>query len=269
MALREGDRDWYDSLMNDTDKRLASAVFWEIHQDVPRQGPGNNESTARALAMCSTLPARPHVLDVGCGPGTQTIELAIRTGGDVVAVDLHQLYLDELRARAEQAQVSDRIQTLQGSMFDLTLQPRGFDLIWAEGAIYIIGFEKGLREWSKFLKPNGYVAVSHISWLSTDISDEPRRFWAENYPAITSIDENCRIATESGYEVIDCFSLPENAWWDDYYTPMETRLRQLRIKHCGDAAALQAIDGTQAEIDLYRSYSRSYGYVFYVCRKVD
>jgi SAM-dependent methyltransferase len=199
----------------------------------------------------------------------QTIELAVRTGGDVIALDFHQPYLDELSAHAERAHVAARIETRHGSMFELSFQPQDFDLIWSEGAIYIIGFDKGLRAWRHLVKPNGYVAVTHISWLSTDIPDAPRRFWSDNYPAIAGIDENRRIAREAGYQVIDQFPLPENAWWEDYYTPLEHRLRQLRVKYAGDALALRVIAGTQREIDTYRHYSSSYGYVFYTCRKID
>src|SRR5689334_394587 len=99
--------------MNQTQMERKRAVFWEIHHGMPRQGPGNRQSTARALAMCAELPAEPRILDVGCGPGIQTIELAERTDGDIVAVDLHQPYLEELEARAQQARVSNRIQLSQ------------------------------------------------------------------------------------------------------------------------------------------------------------
>lgn len=43
--------------------------------------------------------------------------------------------------------------------------PESFDLIWAEGYIYIIGFKKGLQDWKKFLKPGGYLICSEISWF--------------------------------------------------------------------------------------------------------
>ena len=255
--------------MNDVNKAHAREVFRDIHKNIPREGPGDNTSTLRALAMCSDLPPTPRILDVGCGPGMQTIELARHTAGEILAVDLYPPYLDELRSRAEHAGVAERIRTVHGSMFDLRLEPASFNLIWAEGAIYIIGFEKGLLEWKRFLMPRGYLAVTHISWLSSKIPNEPRQFWTANYPAIRTVEENLRIASEAGYEVLGQFALPENAWWDDYYTPIEARLRELRTRYATDTIALDSIASTQEEIDLYRNYSSSYGYVFYVCRRTD
>jgi len=41
-----------------------------------------------------------------------------------------------------------------------------FDLIWLEGTIYNIGFERELNEWWKFLKQGGYIAVSKASWFT-------------------------------------------------------------------------------------------------------
>ena len=46
--------------------------FFEIHQGLPREGPGDFDSTRRALALLGGLPERPRILDIGCGPGMQT-----------------------------------------------------------------------------------------------------------------------------------------------------------------------------------------------------
>ena len=83
--------------MTDSD---PSDVFFELHRDLPREGPGDDESTLRALALCTELPERPDVLDVGCGPGMQTLALAAATGGIITAVDAHEPFLDQLRERA-------------------------------------------------------------------------------------------------------------------------------------------------------------------------
>lgn len=42
----------------------------------------------------------------------------------------------------------------------------GIDLIWSEGAVYTIGFERGINEWYKFLKHGGYIAISEASWFA-------------------------------------------------------------------------------------------------------
>ena len=81
---------------------------------------------------------------------------------------------------------------------------------------------------------------------------------------MTTVDENVRVAEASGYEVIERFTLPESAWWDDYYGPLEQRLAVMRARHDDDAVALSEIESTQEQIDLYRRFADCYGYVFYV-----
>jgi hypothetical protein len=104
--------------------------------------------------------------------------------------------------------------------------------------------------------------------LQTDVPDEPRRFWAKHYPAITTVGENVRIARALRYEVLDCFPLPASAWWTNYYQPLEDRLATLRMRYGASREVLAIIDSTQEQIDLYRHFPTSYGYVFYVLRRM-
>ncbi len=239
-------------------------VFFEIHSDLPREGPGSEACTARALAMIPHLPEAPEILDVGCGPGAQTLVLAKQTGGHVTAVDTHQPYLDELTRRAEDAGLAHRITPQIASMDALDFDAERFDLIWSEGAIYIMGFREGLTAWRRFLKPGGALAVTHVAWLAETQPDEIRHFWQEAYPAIKHAEENIDILQEAGYRYLGHFALPAAAWWDDYYTPIEERLAALRRKYRDDAKATAILDDEQREIDLYRKYADIYGYVFYI-----
>ncbi|MEI7709347.1 MAG: class I SAM-dependent methyltransferase [bacterium] len=244
-------------------------VFYEIHKDIPREGPGDNESTRQAFSMLSELSDSPHILEIGCGPGMQTIELAQMTNGLITALDNQKRFLDELEKRAKVAHVEEKIKTVEGSMFALPFSEKSFDLIWAEGAIYIIGFREGLIYWKSFLKENGYIAVTHISWLKDNIPDEPKKFWAEGYPAIATVEKNLEIVEQCGYKNIGHFALPASAWWNDYYTPLEARLKMLREKYKDDKESLDRINQTQREIDLYKNYSDYYGYVFYLMQKAS
>ena len=244
-------------------------VLLDIHTDLPRQGPGSAASTARAWSLVEDLPESPRFLDIGCGPGMQTLDLARLVDGEILAVDLLPAYLDELRRRTCRAGLSNRVIAQQGDMFDLQLPENSFDVVWSEGAIYIIGFERGLVEWRRLLRPGGYTCVTEISWLREDIPQKVRRFWNEEYPAMRDVPTNLAIARRAGYEVVGYFTLPEADWWDDYYLPLEKRLDMLRTRYQGDAGALAAIESTQQEIDLYRDHSDCYGYVFYVLRRVE
>ena len=239
-------------------------LFFEIHRDLPREAPGSDACTARALAMIPSLPKEPHILDIGCGPGAQTLVLAKQTGGRVTAIDTHQPFLDDLTRRAERADLSGRIHPRYGDMTALDVEEASFDVIWSEGAIYVMGFREGLHAWRRFLKPGGALAVTEAAWLVDDPPDEARRFWQAAYPAMKHVEENVAILREAGYTLVGHFTLPESAWWDDYYAPLEHRLAALRKKYQDDAEALALLNEEQVEIDLYRRFSSSYGYVFYI-----
>ncbi|MCP4583462.1 MAG: class I SAM-dependent methyltransferase [candidate division Zixibacteria bacterium] len=241
-------------------------VFWEIYTDQPQQGPGTDNLTLKALSMIPDLPAWPSILDVGCGTGRQTIVLAKQTSGKVTAVDNHQPFLNVINEKAKLKGISDRIITRNSSMDDMDYTDRNFDLIWSEGAVYIMGFQKGLAYWKRFLRPGGAIAVTEISWIKANPPDEILSFWHSEYPAIKTIDKNLNIIRQLGYSVIDYFTLPENAWYQ-YYEPIENRIVKLREKYAGNTTALEVIESNQLEIDLYRKYSDYYGYVFYIMRK--
>ncbi|PYN11235.1 MAG: SAM-dependent methyltransferase [Candidatus Rokuibacteriota bacterium] len=187
--------------------RLADAsarrLFWELHSGLPREGPGSDDSTREALRLVGRLPDEPRILDIGCGPGMQTLVLARETYGRIIAVDRHQPYLDELDRRAKRQWLSDRIHTINASMMALDLPDETFDLIWSEGAIYVMGFEQGLRAWKRLLKPGGAIAVTEVSWLGPPIPDDVRRFWTAAYPAMTDTAGNLRTIEMAGYAPLD------------------------------------------------------------------
>ena len=167
------------------------SYFLEIYGSLPRAGPGSDELTRRALEMIPQLPKSPRILDVGCGPGAQTVELLRRTTGTVVALDILPEMIERVGARAETAGVSDRLETALQDMKKMTFSASSFDVIWSEGAIYNLGFEVGLREFQKLLRSGGYVAVSEAVWLKSNPPAEAVEFWRQ-YPEIDSIAANLR-----------------------------------------------------------------------------
>src|SRR5262249_14208513 len=155
-------------------------------------------------------------------PGAQTIELARATGGTIVALDFFPRFLRELEARALDAGLRDQITTLHGSMFEMRVGAEEVDLIWAEGAIYVMGFAAGIDACRPFVKRGGWLAVSELTWLTDDPPAETREFWARNYPALTTIDSNRRTGFEAGYENVQSFVLPVSDFWN-YYGSAEAR----------------------------------------------
>ncbi len=241
-------------------------VFFELHRDLPREGPGADESTLRALAMCTELPDKPDVLDVGCGPGMQTVTLAKATGGTITAVDMHEPFLGQLRERAEAAGVRERIHVMRGDMADLPFGADSFDLIWSEGAAYIMGIAEAFRAWRAFLRPGGYIVVSEATWLVPDPPTEVRQFWAAEYPGMRDIEGNLERIRAAGFEIIGHFTLPDESWWTHYQAPLEARIPALLRTYADDEEALAVINGTVAEHRIRRRYPETYGYEFYVAR---
>ncbi len=239
-------------------------IFWKVHSGLPREGPGDNESTKKAYMMLKGLPENPRILDIGCGPGMQTIELAKLSGGQIVALDNHQPFLEQLKKSTKKEGIIDRIKAVKDDMFNLNYENNSFDLIWSEGAIFIIGFEKGLREWRHLLIEKGYVVVSELSWLRHDVPEEARTFMKQCYPVIKTIEENLEAAQKSGYRIVGSFVLPTKSWWDNYYTLIETKLPSMKARCRDDEEALQIIAFAETEIEMLRKYSNYYGYVFYI-----
>ena len=238
-------------------------IFFKVHDGLPREAPGDEASTVRALRMMNGLPPVPEILHIACGPGGQTVALARHSDAPITAIDVRQPFLDELRRRAEAAGVADRVTTVKASMFELQLG-KTFDVLWSEGAIYIMGFEAGLRAWRPLLKSVGYVAVSELSWIRPDPPAEIAAYWCEQYPGVASVEVDLQRLRAAGYREIGHFTLPESAWWDSYYGPMESKVAQLRRKYDGNADVQRVLDIELTETEMYRKYSDWYGYVFYV-----
>lgn len=239
-------------------------IFWEVHSNLPREGPGDKASTQRAFKLATDLPPAPRILDLGCGPGMQTLDLAeISPQALITAVDTHQPFLDELSQRATSAGLGSRIQPLNASMLELPFEDQSFDLIWCEGAMYFLGFNPALDQWRRLLRPQGYLAVTEPCWLKDQLPQAVLEHWAE-YPAMTDIGSCQRMMSEAGYHEVGHFVLPDAAWWDDYYLPMLKRIGQLRSKYAEDVQAQAALDLAQSETEIHRKYSAYYGYVFFV-----
>jgi SAM-dependent methyltransferase len=218
-----------------TDQDRLRELFFNIHRDPPREGPGDDASTRRALNRVVTVTRVARFVDVGCGPGTQTIALASAADALVCGLDTHSGYLEQLRSRAEAAGWAHRIVGIQASMFAMPFLPATIDLIWAEGSIYIIGFERGLQEWQELLRVGGCLAVTHLSWLTPEPPDSPRRFWARHFPAMATVDENLHVALRCGYDVLEHFTLPSRrggtttiSRWSDGSRCCGMRTRRIR-----------------------------------------
>ena len=249
-----------------TQDRMTT-LFFEIFNGLPRQGPGDAASTRRALAMVPGVGTDTRVLDLGCGTGAQTLVLAQSTAAGIIANDNHQPFVEQLKDQARALGIGDRIDARVGDMCRLDFATESFDLIWCEGAIYVIGFDAGLREWRRLLAPGGHLVVSEVCWATPDRPAECAEFWAREYPAIRETSALVAVIDECGYELIGNFAIPPSAWWDDYYRPLQEHVTAFRRRHQGEPDADDLANHVQREIDIWHSYAAYYRYEFFVMHK--
>ena len=250
--------------------KMMQIIHDVFDASMPRLAPGDDESTRRALKILygvglESVGEEFRVLDIGCGNGAQTLRVAAELGCTVTAVDNHQPYLDELERRADAQGLADRIETRCADMKGLDLGGETFNLVWAEGSAFVMGIPEALRAWRSFLKPRGALGFTELTWLEDGAPDECQAFFATEYPQMTDVASHLATIEECGYELVGQFTLPESSWWEPYYGPLAERLAGYEAPSDDDET--QAVLGMiRSEIDVYRRFSRWYGYVFFLLR---
>jgi ubiquinone/menaquinone biosynthesis C-methylase UbiE len=204
-----------------------------------------NKYTRKAFHM---LPKsdKPHILDIGCGSGVPTIELAKLSDGEIIGIDINQSLLERLNRKTEEQGFSDRVKTVNCSLFEIDFPDESFDIVWAEGSIWIIGFERGLKEWRRLLKPNGFLVV---------------------HDEIRTVSNKLDKIASFGYRLVNHFQLPEDAWWTEYCRPLEKRVRELDMKYKNDSGTLRILKECQNEIDRVKRTPKDHSSAFFIMQK--
>jgi ubiquinone/menaquinone biosynthesis C-methylase UbiE len=243
-------------------------LLMDLHKDGERQGPGSDAYTEKAIALAGLDRNVPlSIADIGCGTGASTLTLARHLNARITAVDFLQDFLDVLQTRAASEGLSGKIETLCRPMEELTFDDESFDVIWSEGAIYNIGFNKGIRDWRRFLKPGGVLVVSEITWLTAERPAELQQFWDTEYPEINLASAKIALLEQSGYEPVAFFTLPEDGWLNHYYRPLQQRFPDFLARHASSPEATAVVDAEQREIALYEKHRAHFSYGVYIARK--
>lgn len=243
-------------------------LICEYFSSVERQGPGSPELTIKALSFIENLSDTSYIADIGCGTGGQTMVFAQHTQGKITGVDLFPTFINLFNKNVDKHNFQDRVRGVVASMDKLPFQKEELDLIWSEGAIYNIGFERGLREWRKFLKAGGYIAVSEISWFTDKRPTEIEEFWMDAYSEIDTISNKIDKMQKTGYIPVATFILPENCWTEHFYAPQVPAQEAFLKKYAGNKTAEDFIANQRHETNLYYKYKEYYGYVFYIGKKI-
>lgn len=253
--------------MTDNDHAVRTEAFFSLHHNLPRQSPGSDATTRRLLELTGPLPRRPRVLDLGCGPGRAALLLAAEAGAEVTAVDLHRPFLDELREAAGARGLGDRIRTVRADMAELSgpdFPDGSFDLVWAEGSAYNIGFDTALRDWKRLLAPGGSLVVTECVWTTDAPTAEARAFWDQE-TSMRPVAGNTAAAVAAYYHVLGVLVQPDSDW-DEYYVPLAERVESADASAPGMRWALAS---TREELTMRRDHGTEYGYAYYVLRPAD
>lgn len=234
-----------------------------------RQGPGSPEVTLKALSFIDNLTDQSLIADLGCGTGGQTMVLAQHAPGHITGLELFQVFVDRFNRNAKELGLQDKVKGIAGSMDNLPFGEEELDLIWSEGAIYNIGFERGLNEWRKYLKTGGYIAVSESAWFTEERPEEIHNFWMESYPEIDTIPNQVALIRKAGYLPVAFFVLPSCCWTEHYFAPMAQAREKFLALHAGSKSAEDLVSSSRHEEEIYRKYKDFYGYVFYIAKKIN
>lgn len=214
---------------------------FQIFKDTLRAG--FNRYTRRAYQVLPALD-KPFILDIGCGSGVPTMELARLSNGRILGLDTDQSVLDRFTCKTKEAGLSDRVKAVRGSMLDMDFADKSFDVIWAEGSIAAIGFLIGLREWRRSLKAGGFLVVH----------DEKG-----------DLEEKLAQITDCGYELLDYFVLDSKIWWTEMYAPLEKHINEIRAQHDKGEVPLE-VTGDQQFIEMFRKNPGRYSSVFFIMK---
>lgn len=240
------------------------SCFHELYETLPRQGPGDRESTERALRLLPPLTAGQHLLDIGCGSGAQTLDLARATEARIVAVDNHPPFVAAVTRRAAELGLGERITAQVADMGALPFPDGSFDVVWSEGAIFILGFTEGLTRWRRLLAPGGYLVVSEYCWLQENPAAELREFLGGDEADVGDVAARRAAIAACGYRLVADFLLPERGWWENYYEPLARGLESFRASHGDNPVATEVAARSEREIELHRRHAGAFGYSYFV-----
>jgi len=243
---------------------MMDEIFYEIFNNLPRQGPGDVCVSLEALKSIPLPNSEIRMADIGCGTGFQTLYLAQHIKGSILAVDNYQPYLDELKQKAEVTGLDSVIKVQLGDMNALELPAAHFDVLWSEGAIYIMGMENGLLNWRQFIKPQGFIVFSDVCWLKPNPPKELVDFWHNEVPGMMDVRQIREIIQQHDYTLIREILLPASSWVNNYYYRLSLNVARLRIKYQHEPDKLEVIESVQREIDVFHKYSDYYSYTFFV-----
>jgi ubiquinone/menaquinone biosynthesis C-methylase UbiE len=243
-------------------------LICDYYSTMERQGPGSHEMTMKALSFLPEFSENKEILDIGCGTGAQTFTIAKNTSAKIIGLDMFPQFIEIFNRNMEKSGFQNRVTGIVGDMCNMEFKKNSFDLIWSEGAIYNIGFHKGMMEWHKFLKKDGYIAVTEVAWLRNEKPTEIETFWTDAYPEIDTIPVKLAQMQSSGYLPVAAFVLPENCWLENFYNLHNQAQTLFLSKYADNKIAKELVDYEELGKNMYIKYKDYFSYVFFIGKKI-
>ena len=190
---------------------------------------------------------KPRILDIGCGTGTVSLELARLSNGEITSIDIDQKALDKLNHKIREKGLSDKVKVYPRSVYDTKFEDKRFDIIWEEGVIHLLDFKKAINECNRILKVNGYM----ISGEATN--------WA---------DKKLKHFLKFGFKLLKQIHWAKECWWKDYYSPLEKKINVLRKKY-GNIDDIEEIKRHLTEIEMVKRNTTGFECTTYILQKIE
>lgn len=130
-------------------------------------------------ALCHLTPGQ-RLLDVGCGVGLTTCQLAEGYGITAVGVDLRPAMVERAREYAKDAGIANRIEFRAADAQMLPFAADTFDVVMCESVLVFVDDQaKALREFVRVTKPGGYVGFTEAIW-AREPSEALKLFLSQN-----------------------------------------------------------------------------------------
>jgi cyclopropane-fatty-acyl-phospholipid synthase len=188
------------------------------------------------------------VLDVGCGWGSNLLYLARHTAGTFHGITLSSEQAKELRRRAADRGLQDRVQVDVCHVEDLDLPPESVDVILFSGSIVHMRNRAEIHQMvNRILRPGGRMLISDCYFPSQIRGDRASRatdyifYKTLGYCLLLSLHEEIGLIEKAGLDILhvqdltSSYALTLNAWINNI------RLNRKRIEALapGFAAVLQ------------------------------
>jgi ubiquinone/menaquinone biosynthesis C-methylase UbiE len=141
----------------------SAASFWgDIYLQRDVHAAIHQLRRSLVFSLVSDLGLQPEspALDVGCGAGSISVELASR-GLNVTALDRVPKMIDLTTQLAWRAGVGDRVTTRLGDIHQIPSPDKTFSLVLAIGVLpWLTSYESALLEIARVLKPGGHLVIN-------------------------------------------------------------------------------------------------------------